>query len=253
MATRIYPAMSPNREWTRATAPCPCGLVEPFSTPTAVARKGSQVRVAAGRYRIETPHEIFHLTSGILDVRGGFSRFDHFLTQAPGANPTTLVGVPAEFRDQLRAQGFHVIADRKGGDHQGALADLRLGHGAMLASDSTKQCDDGSADAFPCQQIDMLSHLALADFSFETRFGERYLGVRRPQYRARIRTHWLVQRHGSGRCDGSRRAVRGRIRSRCWIALARPQGGAKLRQRRRSVAQHMPMSVPMAPTNGWRS
>ena len=132
---------------------------------TAVARKGSQVRVAAGRYRIETPHEIFHLTSGILDVRGGFSRFDHFLTQAPGANPTTLVGVPAEFRDQLRTQGFHVIADRKGGDQRDALADLRRGHSAMLASDSTKRCDDGSADAFPCQQIDMLSHLALADFS----------------------------------------------------------------------------------------
>ena len=131
----------------------------------AVARKGSQVRVAAGRYRIETPHDIFHITSGVLDVRGGFSRFDHFLAQAPASNPTTLIGVPAEFRDQLRAQGFHVIADRKGGDHQGALADLRRGYGAMLTSGGTTQCDGGSAGSFPCHQIDMLAHLALADFS----------------------------------------------------------------------------------------
>ena len=140
----------------------PCRTIQ---YATAVARKGSQVRVASGRYRIETPHEIFHITSGVLDVRGGFSRFDHFLTQAPAANPTTLVGVPAEFRDQLRAQGFHVIADRKGADHHRALADLRRGHGAMLTSGGTTQCDGGSAGSFACQQIDMLSHLALADFS----------------------------------------------------------------------------------------
>ena len=140
----------------------PCRTIQ---YATAVARKGSQVRVASGRYRIETPHEIFHVTSGVLDVRGGFSRFDDFLTQAPTANPTTLVGVPAEFRDQLRAQGFHVIADRKGADQREALADLRRGYGAMLTSRGTTQCDGGSAGSFACHQIDMLSHLALSDFS----------------------------------------------------------------------------------------
>ena len=140
----------------------PCRTIQ---YATAVARKGSQVRVASGRYRIETPHDIFHITSGVLDVRGGFSRFDHFLAQAPATNPTTLVGVPAEFRDQLRARGFHVIADRKGGDQKEALAELRRGYGAMLASDGTTPCDGGSADSFPCEQVDMLSHLALADFS----------------------------------------------------------------------------------------
>ena len=151
----------------------PCRTIQ---YATSVARKGSQVRVAAGRYRIETPHEIFHLTSGILDVRGGFSRFDHFLAQAPAANPTTLVGVPAEFRDQLRAQGFHVIADRKGGDRQGALADLRRGYSSMLTSDGTTQCDGGSAGSFACDQIDMLSHLALADFSSKPRLANDIWG-----------------------------------------------------------------------------
>ena len=151
----------------------PCRTIQ---YATAVARKGSQVRVASGRYRIETPHEIFHVTSGVLDVRGGFSRFDDFLTQAPTANPTTLVGVPAEFRDQLRAQGFHVIADRKGGDRQGALADLRRGYGAMLTSGGTTQCDGGSAGSFACDQIDMLSHLALADFSSKPRLANDIWG-----------------------------------------------------------------------------
>ena len=151
----------------------PCRTIQ---YATAVARKGSQVRIASGRYRIETPHEVFHLTSGVLDVRGGFSRFDHFLAQAPDANPTTLVGVPAEFRDQLRAQGFHVIADRKGGDHQGALADLRRGYSSMLTSGGTTQCDGGSAGSFACDQIDMLSHLALADFSSKPRLANDIWG-----------------------------------------------------------------------------
>ena len=151
----------------------PCRTIQ---YATAVARKGSQVRIASGRYRIETPHEVFHLTSGVLDVRGGFSRFDHFLTQAPAANPTTLVGVPAEFRDELRARGFHVIADRKGGDHRGALADLRRGYSAMLTSAGTTQCDGGSAGSFACDQIDMLSHLALADFSSHPRLANDIWG-----------------------------------------------------------------------------
>ena len=70
--------------------------------------------VAAGTYEVGTAEDLFYLTSGILDVRGGFNRFEHFARQAPRQNQTTLIGVPVEFRGALRNRGFHVVTDAKG-------------------------------------------------------------------------------------------------------------------------------------------
>ena len=66
--------------------------------------KGGQVRVASGTYELRATEEIFNLTSGVIDIQGGYNRFDHFLRQAPQANQTTLIGVPAQYRDVLRDQ-----------------------------------------------------------------------------------------------------------------------------------------------------
>ena len=138
----------------------------------SVAAKGDRLLVAAGAYEVRTAQDLFVLTSGMLDVQGGFDRFDHFARQAPDANQTTLVGVPVEFRQQLRDRGFHVVVDRKGlrPRQREALAEFRSGYAAMHASSGRVACSngsDGKAGEFACSQVDLLSHVALADLQVE--------------------------------------------------------------------------------------
>ena len=131
----------------------------------SVAGKGDRILVATGTYPVRTAQDVFMLTSGMLDVKGGFNRFDHFARQAPDANQTTLVGVPVEFRQQLRDRGFHVVVDRKGlrPQQREVLEEFRAGFAAMHASSGHIPCSGGMAGEFPCMQVDLLSHLALSD------------------------------------------------------------------------------------------
>ena len=134
----------------------------------SVAGKGDRLLIAAGTYQVRTAQDLFMLTSGMLDVQGGFNRFDHFARQAPDANQATLVGVPVEFRQQLRERGFHVVVDRKGlrPRQRETLEEFRSGYAAMHASSGPVACSngsDGEAGAFACSRVDLLSHVALAD------------------------------------------------------------------------------------------
>ena len=94
----------------------------------SVAGKGDRLLIAAGTYPIRTAQDIFMFTSGMLDVQGGFDRFDHFARQSPDANQTTLVGVPVEFRQQLRDQGI----PRRGGPERAAAEAARSPGGVSL-------------------------------------------------------------------------------------------------------------------------
>ncbi len=132
----------------------------------SVAGKGDQVRVAAGVYEAVDFEHLFLLVDGAVDVQGGFNRFDHFLRQASAANPTTLTGVPVAFRDQIRARGFHAIVDRKGLDdrEQAILANYR----ASQVSRGPTPCGAdlaGLAGPYTCDQVDLLSQMALSDLS----------------------------------------------------------------------------------------
>ncbi|MDE0062843.1 MAG: choice-of-anchor B family protein [Gammaproteobacteria bacterium] len=135
----------------------------------SVAGKGDRILVASGTYPVRTAQDIFMLTSGMLDVQGGFDRFDHFARQAPDTNRTTLVGVPLEFRQQLRDRGFHVVVDRKGlrPQQRQVLEEFRAGFAAMQASSGRVPCNNGRAGEFPCDRVDLLSHVALTDLQVE--------------------------------------------------------------------------------------
>ena len=135
----------------------PCRTVQ---YALSVAGKTDQVRVASGTYEIASLDDAAYLVHGSVAVRGGFDRFDHFLTHAPERNPTTLVGVPMEFRDRLRAQGFHVIVDRKGLD-----SEQREALAAMSTSDPNAECASNRAGSYACDQVDLLSHVALGDMA----------------------------------------------------------------------------------------
>ena len=141
----------------------PCRTVQ---YALSVAGKTDEIRVASGAYEVRDLEDASYVVHGSVAVLGGFDRFDHFLTQAPDRNPTTLIGVPLEFREALRAQGFHVIVDRKGLDRL-----RRAALGAMSASAVDMACENHRAGAHACDSVDLLSHVALADMAAQPRDG----------------------------------------------------------------------------------
>ncbi|MDE0419496.1 MAG: choice-of-anchor B family protein [Gammaproteobacteria bacterium] len=138
----------------------PCRTI-PYAL--SVAGKGDQVRVARGTYALAEVLDAIEVVGSAVDVQGGFDRFDHFLRQAPATNRTTLTGVPVAFRDALQARGFQVVVDRKGLDaaDRAALA----GFQASRTSSAGADCIANSAGAYPCDNVDLLSHVALSDLS----------------------------------------------------------------------------------------
>jgi len=138
----------------------PCRTIQ---YAVSAARKGDQVRVAAGTYQLSEVLDALQVVASAVDVQGGFDRFDHFLRQAPASNRTILTGVPVALRDRLQARGFQVVVDRKAMDAVGraALAGFRT----TLASGNRADCVDNAAGGFACENIDLLFHLALADLS----------------------------------------------------------------------------------------
>ena len=162
-ATLRYVSAQGHDEGDCALPVRPCGTVQ---YALSVAGKTDRIRVARGTYEIPDLDDAAYLVHGSVEVRGGFDRFDHFLSQAPARNQTTLIGVPLEFRDRLRAQGFHVIVDRKGLD-----SGQRMALGAMLRSASDVACVDNSADTYACDKVDLLAHVALGDMAGEPEDG----------------------------------------------------------------------------------
>ena len=127
--------------------------------------KGGQIRVAGGRYAVTDAVDVFHLISGVVDIRGGYESDGKF--QEPTGSNTTLMGVPTEYRERLRSSGFHVVADRKGidagtlGKTERLLAQkTRLQSG--LAADP---CVGGLVGGMACDQVDLVSHLPLGAVS----------------------------------------------------------------------------------------
>lgn len=129
------------------------------------ANKGDKVLISAGKYKINSSEELFYLKSEIVPVLGGYNRFDHFQSQSPNSNVTTLMGVPSELVSGLRKKGFSVIADGKTHDfHEAAQAKLAA-YSMLNQSQKNQSCVNNMAGAFECKNIDLLSHLALSDFS----------------------------------------------------------------------------------------
>ena len=138
----------------------PCRTIQ---YAVSVAGKGDQVRVAGGVYGLTDVLDAIGFVASAVDVQGGFDRFDHFLRQAPVANRTTLTGVPVAFRDALQARGFQVIVDRKGLDAAGRAA--LAGFQASQTSSAGADCVDNEAGDYGCDNVDLLSHVALSDLS----------------------------------------------------------------------------------------
>ncbi|MBT8108892.1 MAG: choice-of-anchor B family protein [Gammaproteobacteria bacterium] len=106
--------------------------------------KNGQIRVAAGSYTLSSPEDVFYLVSNAIDVRAD-----------AGA---TLVGVPPEFAGDLLTRGFRVIADSKGLNRRTAQK-LGATKQALAAGSAAAGCVGGFAGSFPCDKVDLVSHV----------------------------------------------------------------------------------------------
>ena len=123
--------------------------------------KGGEIRVATGRYEISDVEDVFHLVSGIVAVSGGYDR--SFERQA--MSPTTLVGIPPEYRSLLAARGFQVLADRKSIPVTATTEAFLDQRKTMQAGLSTTPCVGGQAAGLACSNTELLSHVPFAQVS----------------------------------------------------------------------------------------
>ena len=107
--------------------------------------KNGQIRVGDGAFEVTDISDIIYMMSGAISVKGSYE----------AGTESTLVGIPPEFAAELGAQDFHVIADTKG-MHQAAVQ-TQL---AMQANAARTDCVGGMAGVYPCDNVDLLSHVA---------------------------------------------------------------------------------------------
>jgi len=129
------------------------------------ANKGDKVLVASGEFTITSSEELFYLKSALVPVLGGYNRFDHFQSQSPQSNVTTLYNIPTDMVDELRNNGFRVIADGKAFDNDEGLKRKLKGYHQLSQSQSNEACVSGKADVFDCSNIDLLAHMPLSQMS----------------------------------------------------------------------------------------
>ena len=134
------------------------------------ANKGDKILVSAGEYTINSSEELFYLKSALVPILGGYNRFDHFQSQSPDSNPTKLINIPLNMAEPLRQQGFVIIADGKSlfadnSPESKALQNKLDSYYTLNEKQTSVDCVNGSAGSFACNNIDLLAHMPLNEFS----------------------------------------------------------------------------------------
>lgn len=131
------------------------------------AAKSSHVLIASGTYRLEA-EDVVHFLGDKVPLVPGYSRADDYKTQSIENNPVTLVGIPFEFREQLAAKGFRIVADTKPVSSYRASQIDQFTQKYQRVSKQQKTftaCTNGLAGDFPCENVDLMSQLPLPSFS----------------------------------------------------------------------------------------
>ena len=144
----------------------PVRACQSISYAVQQASKGDRVLVAEGTYQVQSADDLFYLSSKLVPVLGGYNKFDHFLDQAPGINPTILTGVPDAYIGQLQLQGFVVVNDGFAQRFADSAA-LEQTQQQLQQSQGPTPCVDGKAGIYPCKNIDLVSHIALTDMKLK--------------------------------------------------------------------------------------
>ncbi len=138
-------------------AAAPCRTID--YALTRVGKHG-QIRVAEGTFELANAKDVVYLLSGAIDVRGGFQTTNNFA--ATTGSETTLVGVPVEYANELLGRGFRVIVDSKSlsRENTAQLKSLVTSQASVAANTAATTCVGGFAAAFPCNNVDLLAHIA---------------------------------------------------------------------------------------------
>jgi choice-of-anchor B domain-containing protein len=129
--------------------------------------KGDKVRVASGEYAV-SGLDIFHLLSDMVVVEGGFSEETKFKKQNAKKYLTTFTVIPAKYRERLAERGFHLVQDKKGQAIKLSIKDKKLletYEKLTTKPEGPATCVDGFANDYNCNNIDLLSHIPLLEFS----------------------------------------------------------------------------------------
>jgi len=129
------------------------------------ANKGDKVLVSSGTYNIDSEDDLFYFKSGLVPIKGGYNRFDHFQSQSPQSNIVTLVGVPANMREDIEKMGFSVAVDGKHSLRSKKIKSRIASFNEMSNSHAAEQCVNNLASSFECTNVDLLAHMPLNQFS----------------------------------------------------------------------------------------
>ena len=129
------------------------------------ANKGDKLLVAEGEYAFTNHQESQLLNDSLVPVLGGFSRTDHFQTQKPNLNKTTLVNVPPYLSETLYRKGFDSIVDGKSNATQQQVAFYQQGSVANTQIQSQMTCSNGMAGQYACNNVALLSHVPINQLS----------------------------------------------------------------------------------------
>jgi len=129
--------------------------------------KGDKVLVSSGEYAAESL-DVFYLLSDMVMVEGGYAEQTKFRHKDPKKNLTTITGIPAQYRDRLAKRGFHLVQDKNGAAIKLGIKEKQLLETYQKITskpEGSETCTAGKAGTYDCQNIDMLSHMPLAEFS----------------------------------------------------------------------------------------
>jgi len=131
---------------------------------TKKANKGDKILVATGSYNMVNSEQLYVLQNTLVPILGGYNRFDHFQSQSPETNITTLTGVPVNMAKTLRESGFNVISDGISKKVKRRLAKRMESFKNLALTQRDENCTAGiAADIFPCNNIDLVAHVPLHD------------------------------------------------------------------------------------------
>jgi choice-of-anchor B domain-containing protein len=130
------------------------------------SNKGDKILLSEGNYVVDDVDTLFYLLSDLVPVEGSYSKSSNY-RKKHDSNITRLIGVPLEFADKLGEKGFTVVVDSKALDvEKTALIRQKV---ALFERLSLKKeaatCDFGMAGDHPCDNMDLLAHVPLSDFS----------------------------------------------------------------------------------------
>lgn len=120
------------------------------------AEPGNMVRVAAGRYDV-TGIAPENFLWGTIKARGGYSAADEFEHEDTAANVTEITGLDVRYAEVLAGRGFRWVENPATGP--GSSEPLQ----AVATAPSA--CLNGFAGQFPCQAVDLLAQVPLAQIS----------------------------------------------------------------------------------------